>query len=225
MWSWLQVHGLLSAQHKNLKNATVWRRGKPQAGTSHTHLRWTSWAPGTWWGAFSTVLSRWQLWQDPCSSGNAPDTTGSSCCAAEGPPRGDIAKSETARGSNTVIRAAFSPPLVGLMRPAQLYLSSNLPGAPQPHSSHQQAQENWRTSRGPSKYTTGVSPHPPWLSVSLLTSPSGGLTSLLTIGSNTTRAKIIFKSLSALKVELFLPIVPNFLYSWVQSLHHVLSFC
>lgn len=73
-----------------LENLTVWsREGQPQAGTGHTHLHWMSWAPGTWRGAFSTVLSRWQLWQDPCNSGNVPDTTGSSCCAAERPRRAD----------------------------------------------------------------------------------------------------------------------------------------
>lgn len=95
-----------------LENLTVWsREGMPRAGTSHTHLHWTSWAPGTWRGAFSTVLSQWQLWQDPCNSGNVPDTTGSSCCAAEGQCRGDSHQVRQLSWCNTVNRLLSLPHL------------------------------------------------------------------------------------------------------------------
>lgn len=108
-------------------------RGKPKA-EDHTHLRWTSWAPGTWQGAFSTVLSQWQLWQDPCNSRNAPDTTGSSCCAAERPQRGDIHQVRPSPGPSNRLTGLLSlSPLAGWMRPISK-APSNLPVAPGPLS-------------------------------------------------------------------------------------------
>lgn len=148
-WERLQAHGLLAVEQKNLRmqldrTGRGWEGAKSGAG--HTHLRWTPWAPGTWQGAFSTGLSRWQLWQDPCNSGNAPDTTVSSCCAAKRPHRGDSHHVRHSHSrSSTISTNPFSSPLSGLMGPAQplsleqMVTTKQSPVAPRRHSPHFQA--------------------------------------------------------------------------------------
>lgn len=188
-----------------LENLTVWsREGEPQAGTSHTHLHWTSWAPGTWRGAFSTVLAQWQLWRDPCNSGNVPDTTGSSCCAA---CRGDGHQVRQLGWRNTASRLLSLPHLPDPISKAE---GNNqtcclLPPSPTLHTSKPRRTTDKHKSIWRSQLRS------PWL-----------LVSLLAMGSNTAHAETICKSLSALEGA-FPPrcLISVLLSQTVTSLHRV----
>lgn len=86
---------LTPAQHENFEEGH-WtaEEGTSPVTAADSYLRWISWALETWQEAFSIVLWLSQLWQDPCNSGNVPDTIESSCCATENPDRGRVRKTE-----------------------------------------------------------------------------------------------------------------------------------
>lgn len=180
-WVGVGSSGCKAGPAWELENLTMWsREGEPQAGTSHTHLHWTSWAPGTWRGAFSTVLSQWQLWRDPCNSGNVPGTTGSSCCAAEEPvTRSDSSADAILSTGYFLFPTCLTPSL------KQRVTTKHAACCPPAPLFTLASQGERRTSTSQSE---GGQLRSPWL-----------LVSLLAMGSNTAHAETICKSLSALE--------------------------